>query len=95
LTAPDGYSHGVLVAAGAPCLYVTGQVGVTADGKLGESFEKQAQIACSNLLAILEAAAHACARPSGSALLVVAALARSDWRVEIDGVAVLRPACTP
>ena len=56
LSAPAAYSHGVLVTAHAPCLYVTGQVGVDAAGRLGASFEEQAEIACTNLLAILQAA---------------------------------------
>ena len=59
LSAPAAYSHGVLVSAHAPCRYVTGQVGVDAAGRLGTSFEEQAEIACTNLLAILEAAGMA------------------------------------
>jgi 2-iminobutanoate/2-iminopropanoate deaminase len=56
LGAPANHSHGVLVSAGVPCLYVTGQVGVDATGKIGATFEEQAEIACANLVAILDAA---------------------------------------
>ena len=55
LAEPAAYSHGVLVAAGSACLHVTGQVGVDAAGQLGATFERQAEIACANLIAVLEA----------------------------------------
>jgi 2-iminobutanoate/2-iminopropanoate deaminase len=53
---PATYSHAMLIAADAPCLSISGQIGIDAEGKLGETFEKQAEVACRNLLAILEAA---------------------------------------
>lgn len=52
---PPTYSHGLSVPPGHTLVSVTGQVGVTPQGQLGESFERQAEIACANLGAVLAA----------------------------------------
>ena len=48
------YTHGVEVSAGSRWLVVSGQVGVTPDGKVAEGFEAQARAAMNNLTAILK-----------------------------------------
>lgn len=54
--APAGaYTHGVFVPAGARVLYVSGQVGLRADGSVAESLSEQADQVFRNLGAILEA----------------------------------------
>ncbi|WP_447774186.1 RidA family protein [Variovorax boronicumulans] len=50
------YSPGMLVKAGADCLFVSGQVGVDADGNTAEAFSEQADLACKGLLGVVEAA---------------------------------------
>ncbi|MGQ0674701.1 MAG: RidA family protein [Rhodospirillales bacterium] len=52
----SNYAHGVEVPAGARWLHVSGQIGMAPDGKVGKSFEEQAEIAWRNLLAVLESA---------------------------------------
>ena len=52
----SNYAHGVEVPPGARWLYVSGQVGIAPDGKTGKSFEEQADIAWTNLLAVLKSA---------------------------------------
>lgn len=47
------YSHAIKVPAGAEWLYIAGQVGVGADGKLADGFEAQCDIAWNNIKAIL------------------------------------------
>lgn len=53
------YSHGVLVPAGAPLLFISGQIGSRADGSVPEDFAEQARNAWGNLLAILKEAGMA------------------------------------
>ena len=60
---PDGmappqaaYHHGVLVPTGTQTLYIAGQLGVDADGKLGDGIEEQARWAFRNLATVLESA---------------------------------------
>ncbi|HEX9584007.1 MAG TPA: RidA family protein [Gammaproteobacteria bacterium] len=48
------YSHSVEVGAGARWLHVSGQVGVTPDGRLADGVAAQCEWAWKNLLAILE-----------------------------------------
>jgi 2-iminobutanoate/2-iminopropanoate deaminase len=48
------YSQGVLVPPNAQWLYISGQVGVTEDGKLGATFAEQVEIAYKNLMAVLK-----------------------------------------
>lgn len=52
--APLGpYSHGAVVPAGMELVFISGQIGVTADGRIGDSIEEQADQAFANLLTIL------------------------------------------
>jgi enamine deaminase RidA (YjgF/YER057c/UK114 family) len=53
---PGSYHHGVEVAANARWLYVSGQLGMTPDGKLREGTAAQAEQAWANILNILKAA---------------------------------------
>lgn len=54
IAAPQAaYSHSVEAPAGARTLYVAGQVGVDAQGKLADTFEGQAENAFRNLAAVL------------------------------------------
>jgi 2-iminobutanoate/2-iminopropanoate deaminase len=49
------YSLGAEVPAGAKFLYVSGQVGVDAKGKLGATFEKQCETVWKNIGQVLKA----------------------------------------
>lgn len=109
------YSHGVRVDAPGRWLHVSGQIGVDAQGQLGQDFEAQARLAWTNLVAVLQAAGMdvqhlvkvttyltsaadvprlgpvrngflGAARPA-STLVVVQALARAEWCVEVEAVA--------
>ena len=50
------YSHGVEAPASARWLYISGQVGVTPEGKVAGGAEAQIEQAWRNVLAVLEAA---------------------------------------
>ena len=50
------YSHGVETQAGARWLHISGQVGVTPEGKVAESAAAQIEQAWRNVLSVLEAA---------------------------------------
>jgi 2-iminobutanoate/2-iminopropanoate deaminase len=50
------YSHGVEAPANARWLYVSGQVGVTPEGKVATGAEAQIEQAWRNVLSVLEAA---------------------------------------
>lgn len=52
----SNYAHGIEAPAGARWLYVSGQIGMGADGKVGKTFEEQAETAWKNLLAVLKSA---------------------------------------
>ena len=52
----SNYSQAIEVAAGARWLYISGQVGVAADGTFGEGFEAQCDCAWKNVINLLEAA---------------------------------------
>lgn len=52
----SSYAHGIEAPAGARWLYISGQVGMAPDGKIGKTFEEQAEIAWTNLTAILKSA---------------------------------------
>lgn len=54
--APATYSPGMLVKAGADCLFISGQVGVDDAGSTAVTFSEQAELACKGLLAVLRAA---------------------------------------
>lgn len=57
IAAPVGaYSHAIEVPAGARTLFISGQVGVTPDGKLASSITGQAEAVWSNIVGILKAA---------------------------------------
>jgi enamine deaminase RidA (YjgF/YER057c/UK114 family) len=106
------YVHGMEVPPDARWLFVSGQVGVGADGRVGRDAREQAEIIWGNIAAILASAdmtirdivklttfavspaylpalrevrerALAGHRPA-STLLVVVALGRPEWLVEID-----------
>ena len=50
------YSHGIEVPAGARTLHISGQVGLTPDGKLAAGIEAQTEAALNNILGILKSA---------------------------------------
>jgi 2-iminobutanoate/2-iminopropanoate deaminase len=50
------YSHGVEAPASARWLYISGQVGVTPEGKVAQGAEAQIEQAWRNVLSVLEAA---------------------------------------
>ena len=50
------YSHGIEAPAAARWLYISGQVGVTPQGKVAEGAEAQIEQAWRNVLSVLEAA---------------------------------------
>ena len=50
------YSHGIEVPAGARTLHVSGQVGITPEGKVAAGIEAQTEAALNNILGILKAA---------------------------------------
>jgi len=50
------YSHGIEVPAGARTLHISGQVGITPEGKVAAGIEAQTEAALSNILGILKAA---------------------------------------
>jgi 2-iminobutanoate/2-iminopropanoate deaminase len=50
------YSHGVEAPASAHWLYISGQVGVTPEGKVAQGAEAQIEQAWRNVLSVLEAA---------------------------------------
>jgi enamine deaminase RidA (YjgF/YER057c/UK114 family) len=59
---PDGvsppvaaYSHAAVVPGGTELLIIAGQVGVDADGNLGDGIAEQAERACRNIATILAA----------------------------------------
>src|SRR6187455_753638 len=56
ITAPaSNYSQGVVVPAGGKRLIVSGQIGMTKDGKVVEGIEAQLRQTWANLLAVLKA----------------------------------------
>jgi len=57
VAAPLGtYSHAIEVPPNARWLYISGQVGMAADGTVGETFARQAELAWQNILSVLAAA---------------------------------------
>lgn len=55
--APIGsYSHAVEVPPNARWLYISGQVGIGPDGKVGQGIQQQAELAWTNILNILKGA---------------------------------------
>ncbi len=57
IAAPAGrYVHGIEVPANARLLFVSGQVGVDRNRKVGATIEKQCELAWKNLVAVLKEA---------------------------------------
>jgi enamine deaminase RidA (YjgF/YER057c/UK114 family) len=57
VAAPIGsYSHGIEVPPNARWLYISGQVGIGPDGKVGEGIARQAELVWQNILGILASA---------------------------------------
>ncbi len=55
--APIGsYSHAIEVPPNARWLYISGQVGIGPDGRVGQGIQQQAEFAWRNLLTILKSA---------------------------------------
>jgi enamine deaminase RidA (YjgF/YER057c/UK114 family) len=109
------YSHATLVPPHARWLYLSGQLGVAADGHIPEHVAGQAELCFESILAILAAGgmgpadlvrlntylvdpgdlpAYMAVRdryvampPPASTLLVVQALARPQFRIEIEAIA--------
>jgi len=50
------YSHGIEVPAGARTLHISGQVGITPEGKVAAGIEAQTEAALNNILGILKVA---------------------------------------
>ena len=50
------YSHAIETPPNARWLTISGQVGVAPDGKVGETFQRQAELVWQNILGILKAA---------------------------------------
>ena len=50
------YSHGIEVPAGARALHISGQVGITPEGKVAAGIEAQTEAALNNILGILKVA---------------------------------------
>ncbi len=114
--APLPYSPAVLASGAVRTLYISGQVGIDAAGKVPADFEGQVRAAFANLEQVLAAAGmglgdlakvtafltdpadYAAYGPlrtellkghkPASTLVIAAALARPEWRFEIEAVAV-------
>jgi 2-iminobutanoate/2-iminopropanoate deaminase len=57
VAAPIGsYSHAVEVPPNARWLYISGQVGIGPDGKLGQGIQQQAEFVWQNIATILKSA---------------------------------------
>jgi enamine deaminase RidA (YjgF/YER057c/UK114 family) len=103
-TVPDAfrtiYSHAFEVRHAAKTLYISGQFGVAPDGTLLEDFVGQLDQAMNNVEALLAAAGDlpllgekrrerwARGEPPAVTAIVVAALARPEYLVEIEVIAV-------
>ena len=95
---PNGYSHVVIAQAPASLIYIAGQGGETADGKLSDDFETQVKQALSNLQTALDAAGAGLANVAKLTVLIVD---HSEERLHIFGAALKAawddnpaPACT-
>lgn len=96
--APNGYSHVAVAAAGARTVYVAGQGGEDASGRLAAGFEAQVRQAFANLRTALHAAGAA---PRDVARLTVLVVDHSQERLGTLGAALRDcwagaplPACT-
>jgi enamine deaminase RidA (YjgF/YER057c/UK114 family) len=96
--APNGYSHVASVAAGTRLVFIAGQGGETADGKLVPDFRLQVRQALRNLgIAVMAAGA----RLSDIAKLTVLIVDHSEQRLHVFGEELTlalgaepKPACT-
>jgi enamine deaminase RidA (YjgF/YER057c/UK114 family) len=96
--APNGYSHLASVAAGARLVFIAGQGGETADGKLAPDFRLQVRQALRNLGIAVAAAG---ARNTDIAKLTVLIVDHSEQRLHVFGEELMlalgdgpKPACT-
>lgn len=96
--APNGYSHVASVAAGARLVFIAGQGGETADGKLAPDFRLQVRQALRNLVIAVTAAG---ARHSEIAKLTVLIVEHCEQRLHVFGEELTlalgkgpKPACT-
>jgi enamine deaminase RidA (YjgF/YER057c/UK114 family) len=81
---PRGYSHGVLAPAGGRLLFVAGQIGWDAEGKLvGDSFVAQFGRALANVAAVVRAAGGA---PEHLARLTVYVTDRREYLADLAAV---------
>lgn len=80
--APNGYSHVASVAAGTRLIFIAGQGGETADGKLTPDFRLQVRQALRNLGTAVTAAG---ARLSDIAKLTVLIVDHSEERLHVFG----------
>lgn len=76
LRAPSGYSHGLLAPAGCRLLFIAGQIGWDATGRLAGGFAAQFAQALDNVLAVL---ATAGGRPLDLASLTVFVCDRGEY----------------
>ena len=82
--APRGYSHGVLAPAGGRLLFVAGQIGWDADGRLvGDTFVAQFGRALANVAAVVRAAGGA---PEHLARLTVYVTDRREYLADLAAV---------
>jgi enamine deaminase RidA (YjgF/YER057c/UK114 family) len=96
--APNGYSHGACVGAGARLVLLSGQGGEDAAGTLRTGFDAQLRQALDNMLLALEDAA---AGPADVARLLVLVVDHDERKLqqfgaELDRIwqGLMKPACT-
>lgn len=95
--APNGYSHAASVAGAGRWVFVAGQGGETAEGRLSPAFRAQVRQALANLRRVLAAAGAA---PADVVKLTVLVVDHDQARLRIFGEELVqafgghRPACT-
>ncbi len=110
------YSPAIEVTGATRTLYISGQVGVDANGVIPAGITEQSQLVWENMLAVLAAAGMSVANivklttfltaaddfaafvkvrshvlgahKPASTLLIVAGLAKPEWKVEVEAIAV-------
>ncbi len=81
---PRGYSHGILAPAGGRLLFVAGQIGWDAEGRLvGDAFAAQFGRALANVAAVVRAAGGA---PEHLARLTVYVTDRREYLADLAAV---------
>ena len=95
---PNGYSHVAELSAGSRLVWISGQGGETADGRLPDDFRAQVRQAFANLGVAL---ASAGATPRDIAKLTVLIVGHSEDRLHVFGEEMaaafgpgIKPACT-